>query len=160
MNRLPSRYLLAATVLMLTTFPLHATTILPPGGSVSPVEGVTVPANINSFLVDDTSSDFFFAPFAGAPALFGHVEEAVLHDPFGLTCPTCLDFAFQVSVDPASPYSVYQAFLANFAGFTVNVAYAIGTGGIIPDSAGRGAPGVGVGFSFGSVSNPALARPG
>jgi PEP-CTERM motif len=150
------RCLLAATVLVLVTVPLHAATLLPPGGSVSPVEGVTVPANIDSFVIDETGSDFFFAPFAGAPFLSGHVDEAVLDDPFGLTCPTCLDFAFQVSVDNTSSYSVYQAILGSFAGLTVNVGYAIESGDIVPNSATRGAPGIGVGFHFGTDANPTL----
>ena len=141
---------------MLVTFPLHAATLLPPGGSISPVEGVTVPANIDSFVIDDIETDFFFAPFAGAPFLSGHVDEAVLHDPFGLTCPTCLDFAFQVKVDIPSSYSVYQAALANFFGSTVNVGYGIDTGNIVPDSAFRGAGGGLVGFRFGTDANPTL----
>jgi hypothetical protein len=150
------RCLLAVTVLMLVTFPLHAATLLPPGGTVSPLQGATVPANINTFVIDETGSDFFFAPFAGAPFLSGHVDEAVLHDPFGLTCPTCLDFAFQVSVDNASSYSVYLAVLGSFSGLTVNVGYGIDTGTIVPDSATRGAPGIGAAFHFGTDANPTL----
>ena len=152
----PLRNILAATFLMLMTFPLHAATLLPPGGSVSPVQGGTVPANIDTFVIDDTGSDFFFAPFAGAPFLAGHVDEAVLHDPFGLTCPTCLDFAFQVTNFSVSSFSVYQAVLGSFAGFTVNVGYAIDTGDIVPDSATRGGAGLGVGFHFGTDANPTL----
>jgi hypothetical protein len=65
----PLRYLLAATVLMLMTFPLHAAAILPPGGTASPVEGRTVPADINNYVLDVGGSDFYFAPaFPGAPA--------------------------------------------------------------------------------------------
>ena len=152
----PLRYLLAATVLVLMTFPLHAATILPPGGTVSPLEGATVPSNINSFLIDEMSSDFFFAPGAGATFLAGSVDEAVLHDPFGLTCAGCLDFAFHITVDPASSFSVYQAVLNDFADFTVNVGYGVGTGAVIPDSAFRGGAGHSVGFFFGTSANPTL----
>jgi hypothetical protein len=84
------------------------------------------------------------------------VDEAVLHDPFGLTCPTCLDFAFQVRVDNVSDYSVYLANLGVFNGLMVNVGYGIGTGTIIPDSATRGSLGLGVGFHFGTDANPTL----
>ena len=154
MKRLPPYSLLAVTVVALTTFPLHAT-ILPLGGSLSPLEGATVPANIDSYIVDEIQQDFFFAPFAGAPFLAGHVDEVVLHDPFGLTCPTCLDFAFQVSNFDTSSYSIYFAGLG-FFGSTVNVGYALDSGDVIPDSANHAAGG-GVRFLFGSDANPTLA---
>ena len=107
----PLRHLLAAIVLMLMTFPLHATTLLPPGGTLSPVQGSPIPGNINSYIIDETSAGFFFAPGAGATFLSGQIEEAVLLDPFRLTCSTCLDFAFRISVDDTSSFSVYQAIL-------------------------------------------------
>jgi hypothetical protein len=66
-----------------------------------------------------------------------------------------LDFAFQISVDDASTFSIYQAIFTNFSGFTVNVVYASGSG-VAPDSAGRGPAGGGIAFSYGNVGAPTL----
>lgn len=152
----PLRYFLAATLLLLPSLPLHATTLLPPGGTVTPLQGATVPSNIDSYIIDEVENQFGLAPGPNTPFLAGQIDEAVLHDPFGLTCATCLDFAFQISVDPASSFAIYQAILTNFAGFTVNVGYATDTGDIIPDAMGRGSAGGGIGVVFGSSGSPTL----
>lgn len=153
----PPRYLLAASVLLSVAFPLHAGTLLPPGGNVSPLQGETVPANINTYLIAETDNSFYFAPGAQTPFLSGDVAEAVVSDAaFGLSCPTCLDFAFQINVDDSSFFSVYQAILTNFAGFTFNVGYGTGTGDVVPDGMGRGPAGGGIGVSFGNDAAPTL----
>ena len=130
----PLSYLFAATALISVTFPLHANTLLAPGGSVSPLQGETVPTNIDSYMVAGTSNSFYLAPGPQTPFLSGEVDEAVVSDAaFGLSCPTCLDFAFHISVDDSSSFAVYQAIMTNFTGFTVNVAYALDSGEIVPE---------------------------
>jgi hypothetical protein len=136
----------------LLTIPLHAD-ILNPGDSVSPVTGVAVPANVN--LLADITRSFDFGS-TGVPHLTGNFNEVVLYDVFGLTCSSCLDFAFNIEVNQGQPFSVYSAILGNFTGFTTNVVYAMGTGAIIPGSASRGSGAAGVGDFFGTIGSPTL----
>lgn len=79
------------------TFPVHAGTLLLPGGLISPVEGLSVNST-PSFLEDLTGS---FSIDSGS--ITGTFEEVVVVDPLGSTCSGCLDYAFQVTVDANSP---------------------------------------------------------
>lgn len=141
---LPLRYLLAATVLMMMTFPLHANPILP-GGAVAP-DVFTI--NSEPPLLGDLSGNFDFN-FNGGH-LTGTWEAAVLVDPFGVTCSGCLDFAYQVTLDPNSYFVIGQLGVSRFFGYSTDVGYVNESGDVAPNLVNRGPAGGGVFFQFSS----------
>lgn len=70
-------------------------------------------------------------------------------DPLGITCSGCLDFAFQLTLDPGLSAGIFNSSLAGFRGYTTDVGYIAGSG-IAPISVNRGAFGGGIGFVFAS----------
>ena len=145
----PLRHLLAATVLMLLTFPLHANPLLP-GGSVSP-DIFPNPGSTPPLLGDITGTFDFGSGFTGS------YEEAVLVDPFGVTCSGCLDFAFAVNNSSAS-WALFSLQLARFNGYTTDVGYVMNSGGNVdPVSITRGPVGGNISFQF---NTPTILLPG
>ena len=156
MNVPPPRYLLAATVLILMTFPLHANPVLPGQSGITP----DAFPNVGSPpLLGSTNGTFSFG--SGAGLLTGSYFEVVLVDPLGVTCAGCLDFAFQINEDPGLSSGIFNVVLSQFTGFTTDAGYIIGTGHMggsggngDPISISRGPLGGGVGFLFSSPSSP------
>lgn len=154
-------FFLVAPVLILLTLPLHAD-ILAPGGTVLP-DVFPKPGSVT--LLNSTSGTFSFG--SGAGLITGSYSEEVALDPFGVTCPTCLDFAFQVSNNPYLSSGISSAVLVSFAGYTTDVGYIDGTG-YNPCCSGngdpikviRGAGGSQVRFVFASLTNPDPIGPG
>jgi PEP-CTERM motif len=146
LNRLFSmtrlQYLVAAAVLMLMTFPLHATLINP--GGVGTPDAFANPGAVST--IDHIHTTFNF----GSGALTGSIDEYVLDDPFGAMCSNCLDFAFFLSVDSGSTASISTFGFANVTGYKTDVAYVTGTGGgTDPDFDNRlPSPGLAVGWGF------------
>ena len=145
MRMLPPRYLLAATVLMLMTFPLHANPILP-GGTVSP--DILPNPGFEPPLLGDLTGNFDFN-FSGSH-LKGAWEAVVLVDPFGVTCSGCLDFAYQVTLDPDSDFVVGQLGVSRFFGYSTDAGY-VDEGDVPPTLVNRGPAGGGVFFQFSSA---------
>jgi hypothetical protein len=84
----------------------------------------------------------------GSGLLTGTWDEFVLVDPLGATCSGCLDFAFQVTVDPDLSDAIFAMTLGRFFGYTTDVGYVDGSGDIAPNSVSRGPFGGGVSFIF------------
>jgi hypothetical protein len=144
MNMTRPRYVVAGTFLMLMTFPLHANPVLP-GGTVAP-DVFTIDSTPP--LLGDISGAFDFT--FGAGHLKGTWEEAVLVDPLGVTCSGCLDFAYQVTLDPSSHFAISQLGVTRFFGYSTDVGYVDESGDVAPNSVARGPAGGGVFFTFAS----------
>lgn len=144
------RYLVAATALVLMTFPLHANGILPGQSGIAP----DVFSNPGSPpLLGQTNGTFSFG--SGTSLLTGSYFEAVLVDPLGVTCAGCLDFAFQVTEDSGLSSGIFSLNMSRFFGYTTDVGYIAGTGdggggpgNGDPISVSRGPFGGGIGFTF------------
>jgi len=147
-NVIRLRYLVAATVLMLASFPLHANAVLP-GGTVLP-DIFSIPGG-SPPLLGDISGTFSFG--SGIGLLTGTWEEAVLVDPFGITCSGCLDFAFVVDEDPLLSSGIFALGPSRFFGYATDVGYIDGTG-ITPISVSRGPFGGGITFNFVTPGSP------
>ena len=143
---LARRYLVAATALILTTFTLHANVILPGATNVAPD---VFPDPGNPPLLGDLTGTFSF----GSGALTGSWEEVVAVDPFGVTCSGCLDFAFQVSVNPGLSNFISAMNLSRFFGYTTDVGYVVDSRDVAPNSVNRGPFGGGIGFNFNTLAS-------
>jgi PEP-CTERM motif len=158
MNLTRLRYLVAATALVLMTFPLRANVILPGQSGIAPD---VFPNPGSPPLLGVTNGTFSFG--SGTGLLTGSYFEAVLVDPLGVTCTGCLDFAFQVNEDSGLSSGIFSLDLSRFFGYTTDVGYIAGTGHAgdgpgngDPISVSRGPFGGGIGFRFsapGSTSN-------
>ena len=147
------RLLATAAVLILSTIPLHANVLLP-GSTVSP-DVFTNPGNVP--LLGSLSGTYSFG--SGAGLITGTYKEFVLVDPLGVTCSGCLDFAFQVSLDPLLESGIFHVNLAEFFNYSTDVGYIEGTGVMggsggdgNPTSVNRGPLGGTVTFLFGGTS--------
>ena len=147
MNVTRVRYPVAAIALMLMTFALHANPLLP-GATVAPdvFTGSGTPP-----LLGDSTGTFNFGG-----GVTGSYEDAVLLDPFGVTCSGCLDFAYQISLDPSSPYPIFTSDLTAFFGYTTDVGYITGSGNAVPNSVTRGPFGGSVDFNFNTATSVLL----
>ena len=114
-------------------------------------------------LLDETNGTFSLT--AGADTITGTYAEAVLVDPFGVTCAGCVDFALQVGVDPGQPGAIqdvfYGGFLLKGVPSAVDVGYVTGTGDVAPSSIGYGPAGEDMRFTlaanlFGGMSTDIL----
>jgi hypothetical protein len=142
-----SRYFLAASALVLMTVPLHANVIVPGDTGIIP-EAFTI--STDPPILDEKTGSFNF----GSGTLTGTYDMVVLVDPLGITCAGCLDFAFQVSVDPNSPDFAFSVNLARFFGYTTNVGYVLNSGGagaLDPNAVSRTPFGVGFAFTTGAT---------
>jgi len=144
-----ARTLFPAAALLFTGLSLHANT-LAPGGTVSPdVFPFTTPP-----LLGHVKGTFDF----DSGALTGSYKEDVLVDPFGVTCAGCLDFAYQISLDPGLSSAIFNLNLALYVGFTTDVGYVSGSGDVAPGNVNRidAIHGGIVGFFFGNAADPLL----
>ncbi len=146
---------------MLFTFPLHAGVLLP-GGTVSP-DVFADPGSVP--LLNQTTGTFSFG--SGAGLLAGTYFEAVAVDPFGVTCSGCLDFAYQVTLNPGLSSGIFNLNVGSYVGYSTDVGYISGSGemgggGGIGDPilVNRGPFGGGVQFVFVSRSAGAAIGPG
>ena len=162
MNGTPYRFVLTlTTVMMLMTFRLHANPILP-GGTVAP----DIFPDIGPVpLLNQTTGTFSFG--SGIGLITGTYTEEVAVDPFGVTCPGCLDFAYWVSLDAGLSAGIFHLTMGRFFGYSTDVGYVAGTGHM-GGSGGDGTPilvqrgpfGGGLGFVFVSPSAGAAIGPG
>ncbi len=136
------------------TFPVHANVILPGQSGIVPD---ALPNPGSPPLLNTTTGTFSFG--SGIGFLTGTYTEVVAVDPFGITCAGCLDFAFQVHEDAGLSSGIFAVGLSAFFGYTTDVGYIAGTGGLgagpgngDPISVSRG--GGGVHFLFSSPSSP------
>ncbi len=114
---------LAAAVLAVTTVPLHANPILPGQSGILP-DIFTDPGSVP--LVDSANGTFSFG--SGVGLITGTWTEYVVHDPLGITCAGCLDFAYQVTLDPGLSSGLFAINMGGFAGYTTDAGYIDGTG--------------------------------
>jgi hypothetical protein len=142
------RYLVAATALMLMSFPLYANVLLPGDTNVSP----DVFSNPGSPpLLGKLNGTFNF----GGGLLTGSWREDVLVDPLGVTCSGCLDIAFEVTIDPglSNNAAIFAMTLGRFFGYTTDVGYVSGSGDVAPNSVSRGPFGGGIGFNLSTMTS-------
>ena len=141
--RLP-KVLALAIVLSVSGGHAFASPIVP-GQTVSP--DVFTLGSPPSLLAETSGA---FSLTAGADTITGTYAEAVLVDPFGITCAGCLDFALQVGVDSGSPGAIqdvfYGGWLLKGTPSAVDVGYVTGTGDIAPSSIGYGPAGIDMKF--------------
>lgn len=131
-----------AITAVLIAIPLSAN-VLAPGDSGAP-DIFTIPPQALVFL-DDINGTFAL----GGGALTGTYEEVVLNDDqLGFGCKGCLDFAFQVNLDPDQSGAVFAMTLSRFFGYTTDVGYVQQPDGVFPDSVQRGPFGGAIGFNF------------
>lgn len=136
------RLLIVATPLILMTS-LDAN-VLPPGGMGSP-DVFANPGDVTPLGLE--SGSFSFG--SGMGLITGTYFETVVTDPLGITCSGCLDFAFQLTLDPGLTAGIFNSNLARFRGYMTDVGY-IGGSGIAPISVQRGSFGGMIGFVFAS----------
>jgi hypothetical protein len=148
------RLLFTTTILLLLTVPLCADILLP-GGNVSPD---LFPNSGTPPLLDSATGTFDFG--SGSGLITGTYFEAVAVDPFGVTCPGCLDFAFQVDLNSGLSAGIFHVILSRYTGYSTDVGYVDGTGGGgssategIPIFVTRGPGGGGVNFVFSAPGN-------
>lgn len=58
----------------------------------------------------------------------GTYLEDVAVDPFGVTCSDCLDFAFQVSLDPGLSAGIFNVIVGRYFGSSTDAGYINGSG--------------------------------
>jgi hypothetical protein len=152
---------LALTAGILVALPLKANPILP-GGTVSP-DIFPNPGSVP--LLNHTTGTFSFG--SGAGLITGTYTEDVAVDPFGVTCSGCLDFAYQVSLNPLLSSGIDSLTVGRYAGYSTDVGYIAGTGHMggnggngVPIKVHRGPLGGGLGFIFVSPSAGAPIGPG
>ncbi len=126
-------FVLALTAGILITFPLAANPILP-GGTVIP-DIFPDPGSVP--LLNQTHGTYSFG--SGIGLITGTYTEAVAVDPFGITCSGCLDFAYQVSLDPGLSAGIFQLTMGWYYGYSMDVGYIEGTGHM-GGSGGNGIP--------------------
>jgi hypothetical protein len=135
----------AAAAMMLTTFPVYADSVVP-GQTVAP--DVFTLSSTPTGLDEVTGS---FSMSAGGGTITGTYTDVVLYDPFGVTCPTCLDFALKVSVNSGSPGELLDVFYGAWLNYSTDVGYVPGSGGgDDPTSVTRGTAGEDMGFLLAS----------
>lgn len=158
-----TRYQLILAVVsgMFITFSLHANPILP-GQTVSP-DVFPNPGSVP--LLHHTSGTFSFG--SGIGLIAGTYTEDVAVDPFGVTCSGCLDFAYQVSLNPGLSAGINHLTLLRYAGYSTDIGYIAGTGHMggnggngVPIFVHRGPLGGPLSFVFASPSTPAPIGPG
>lgn len=135
------KFVLAAAPL-LVALPVHAN-ILQPGDTNKAPDVFTLP-NANPPVLGEISGTFNI----GNGTITGSWEEAVLVDPLGITCPGCLVFGFDITVDQASRGSVFGLNLARYFSYTTDVGYLANVPGVPPTSVSRGPFGGGIGFNM------------
>jgi hypothetical protein len=130
------RVLGAATILALTTSLLYANPVLPGGPMVPP--DMFSPGNSTPLLYM-TSGSFSFT--SGSNVLNGNYVEVVFDDVFGVTCPTCLDFAFQVQNAPSSNVAIERVGMPVPLSISTDAGLLVTPGGVAPNFANRGSLG-------------------
>lgn len=140
------RLFVGATALLLTVLPLHANTLLP-GDTGSP-DIFADPGNVAP--LNYVSGTFSFG--SGIGLISGTYFEAVVVDPLGVTCSGCLDFVFQLTLDPGLSAGIFNTSFGRFVGYTTDVGYIDGSG-TAPISVSRGTGGGGIGFVFVSTQS-------
>ena len=142
MNVTPLHYLVAATVLVVVaTFPLQANVLLPGDTNVLP-DVFTLSGTPP--LLGSLTGTFNI----GGGTLTGTWHDFVLVDPFGVTCTGCLDFVFNVDIDPASSGGIGSLTMARFSGFSTDVGDVSNAAGDNPITVSRGASGSGISFNL------------
>ncbi|GEM_PF-5918992 len=126
--------------------PLSAT-LLTPGGSGAP----DVYSNQTLSPIAETQGTFSFG--SGAGLISGTYVNFVIQDPTGI-CPGCLDFAFQVNLNPGLSAGIFVMAIGRYFGYATDIGYVQGTG-IAPISVYRGTNGGSVGFIFSAPGNTA-----
>jgi hypothetical protein len=123
--------------------PVSAANVIAPGQVLTP-DVFPNPGSVS--ILDSVTGNFSF----NSGALTGSYHELVFDDPFGITCVTCLDFAFLISVDPGSTGSISTFGFGNVSCYTTDVGYIPGIGGgTDPNFIERlPAPGLAVGWGF------------
>jgi PEP-CTERM motif len=132
---------LSLACLLLSASALQASPILP-GHLVVP-EAMPYPSG-DVTILDVTDGAFSFG--SGPNLLSGSFLNAVMIDPFGLTCATCLDFLYAVQLDDDVRGGIVDLSPGLFTGFDTSVAYVSDTG-IVPLDTFRG-PGGGAYLDF------------
>ena len=128
------RVLGAATILALTTSPLYATPV-PPGGPMVAPDVFPNPGSPPPFLYS-TSGSFSFT--SGAGVLNGSYTEVVFDDIFGVTCATCLDFAFQVVNESSSTLAIERVGMPIPLALSADAGFVVNTGTLAPNLVNRG----------------------
>jgi hypothetical protein len=105
------RRFFGATALLLTVLPLYANTLLP-GDTGSP-DIFADPGNVAP--LNHVSGTFSFG--SGIGLISGTYFEAVIVDPLGVTCSGCLDFVFQLTLDPGLSAGIFNTSLGRFVGY-------------------------------------------
>lgn len=156
-----NHFVLALTTGLLITFPLSANTILP-GGTVPP-DVFPDPGSVP--LLNQTSGTYSFG--SGIGLITGTYTEVVAVDPFGVTCAGCLDFAYQISLDPGLSAGIFRATVGWYFGYSTDVGYISGSGQMgsnggngVPIAVQRGPIGGPLGFVFVSPGAGAAIAPG
>jgi len=133
--------MVAATVLVVATFPLHANVLLPGDTNILPdVFTLSAPPPLLGSLTGTFN--------IGGGTLTGTWHDFVLVDPFGITCTGCLDFVFNVDIDPSSSGGIGSLTMARFSGFSTDVGFVTNASGDNPITVSRGASGNGVSFNL------------
>lgn len=152
---------LALAAGILVAFPLRANPVLP-GSTVSP-DIFPDPGSVP--LLNHTSGTYSFG--SGIGLITGTYVEDVAVDPFGVTCSGCLDFAYQVTLNPLLSAGIDSLILGRYTAFSTDVGYIAGTGRMggnggdgVPVFVHRGPLGGSLGFAFASPSAPAPIGPG
>lgn len=146
MIRTGVRFFVAATALLLTILPLDANTLLP--GDTGTPDVFADPGNVTP--LGYMNGTFSFG--SGIGLITGTYFEVVVVDPLGITCSGCLDFAFQLTLDPGLSAGIFNARFGRFGGYTTDIGYLDGSG-IAPISVSRGTGGAGIGFVFASTAS-------
>jgi len=152
MNSTRDHFVLALTALLLLTVPLHANVLLP-GSTVSP----DIFPDVGSVpLLDQTSGTFSFG--SGPGLITGSYVEEVAVDPLGITCSGCLDFGYQISLDPLLSAGIFNVSMGSYFGFSTDVGYIERTG-FNPCCTGDGDPFLVSRGPFGGVITFKFATP-
>ena len=147
------RILSAAAILALSTSRLYANPVVPGGPFMLP-DVFPAPSSSPPFLYT-ASGGYNFS--SGADFVVGTWNEFVFNDIFGVTCPTCLDFAFVVTANSAT-LGIERVGMPVPLSISTDAGYIANAGGVIdPILVNRGPLGstsffFAPGFSFGGTS--------
>jgi hypothetical protein len=83
-----------------------------------------------------TSGSFSFT--SGSSVLNGNYTEVVFDDIFGVTCPTCLDFAFQVQNAPSSNVAIERIGMPVPLSISTDAGFLVTPSEVAPNFANRG----------------------
>jgi hypothetical protein len=114
-----ARPAISIACLLLAASALQAMPILP-GGTVTPEQ---LPDPSGDPVLEETSGNFSFNIGASSFFLSGNFEQGVMVDPFGITCAGCLDFFYQVDLNPNSVGALWDVGGGGFAGFDTTVGW-------------------------------------